>query len=91
MLILVILEFFFLDEKKYAFNDTITSLNAGMLSLLFKFGGYSVSAYFYKPIYDKIHIVSSSIEQQVDLRLTSRTTVLTRGCYAFSLRISCII
>uniref|UniRef100_A0A1I7WQL1 Phage protein n=1 Tax=Heterorhabditis bacteriophora TaxID=37862 RepID=A0A1I7WQL1_HETBA len=36
MLILVVLEFFLLDDRKYAFNDTITSINAGILSLMLK-------------------------------------------------------
>lgn len=36
MLILVVLEYLLLDEKKYAFNDTVTSINAGILSLLMK-------------------------------------------------------
>ncbi|EYC16888.1 hypothetical protein Y032_0032g2549 [Ancylostoma ceylanicum] len=57
MLILVVLEFLLLDEKKYAFNDTVTSINAGILSLLMKIGGRYLSAAFYAPLYERIHIV----------------------------------
>ncbi|KAK6734097.1 hypothetical protein RB195_017708 [Necator americanus] len=56
MLLLVLLEYLFLDEKKYAFNDTVTSINAGILSLLLKIGGRYLSATLYGPLYDHIHI-----------------------------------
>ncbi|ETN74836.1 fatty acid hydroxylase family protein [Necator americanus] len=56
MLLLVVLEYLFLDEKKYAFNDTVTSINAGILSLLLKIGGRYLSATLYGPLYDHIHI-----------------------------------
>ncbi|KAK5981806.1 hypothetical protein GCK32_000331 [Trichostrongylus colubriformis] len=57
MLLLVFLEYMILDEKKYAFNDTVTSINAGILSLLLKVGGRFLSASFYPTVYDRLHIV----------------------------------
>ena len=35
-LLLTVLEFVFSDEKKVAFNDSITNLNASILNLIFK-------------------------------------------------------
>ncbi|XGW11862.1 hypothetical protein V3C99_012937 [Haemonchus contortus] len=57
MLLLVVLEYLLLDEKKYAFNDTVTSINAGILSLLMKVGGRYLSASFYPTVYDRLHII----------------------------------
>ncbi|CAI4227458.1 unnamed protein product [Auanema sp. JU1783] len=57
LLVLVITEFYFLDDRKYAFNDTVTSINAGIFSLLIKFGGRYLSAKLYKDVYDYIHII----------------------------------
>ncbi|VDL74559.1 unnamed protein product [Nippostrongylus brasiliensis] len=57
MLLLVLLEYLVLDEKKYSFNDTVTSINAGVLSLTMKIGGRFLSASCYPYIYEKIHII----------------------------------
>ncbi|WKX95517.1 hypothetical protein Q1695_012180 [Nippostrongylus brasiliensis] len=57
MLLLVLLEYLVLDEKKYSFNDAVTSINAGVLSLTMKIGGRFLSASCYPYIYEKIHII----------------------------------
>ncbi|KAK6043323.1 hypothetical protein COOONC_19172 [Cooperia oncophora] len=54
---LILLELLILDKSKYAFNDTVTSVNAGILYLLLKIGGRDVSALFYQKVYDMLHIV----------------------------------
>ncbi|CAJ0958529.1 unnamed protein product, partial [Mesorhabditis belari] len=57
MLLLVLIEFYFLDDRKYAFNDTITSINAGILSLLMKFGGRYMSAALYPWFFSHFRII----------------------------------
>lgn len=57
MLVMILLEYLLVDEKQYAFNDTVTSINAGMLSLLMKIGGRFLSASLYPVVYEWIHIV----------------------------------
>ncbi|KAK6054909.1 fatty acid hydroxylase family protein, partial [Cooperia oncophora] len=57
MFVLVLLEYLILDEKKYAFNDTVTSINAGILSLLLKVSGRFLSASFYPMVYSRLHII----------------------------------
>ena len=72
MVVLVILEFLIVDRKKYAFNDTITSINSGMFSLLAKYakndfrtkcmvliryGGKTISAFIYSSIYPHVKLL----------------------------------
>ncbi|CAJ0608584.1 unnamed protein product [Cylicocyclus nassatus] len=57
MFFLTVMEYLLLDERKYAFNDTVTSINAGIFSLLMKVGGRFLSAAFYEPLYERIHII----------------------------------
>ncbi|KAK6052783.1 hypothetical protein COOONC_09712 [Cooperia oncophora] len=63
MFALIFVEFLLLDEEKYALNDTITSINCGMLHLLPKWA-YSnwvapdISVFVYPLIYERLHIVN---------------------------------
>ncbi|CAJ0569373.1 unnamed protein product, partial [Mesorhabditis spiculigera] len=57
MLLLVVIEFYFLDERKYAFNDTITSINAGILSFVMKYGGRYMSAALYPWCFSHFRII----------------------------------
>ncbi|KAK6040585.1 hypothetical protein COOONC_21910 [Cooperia oncophora] len=54
---LILLELLLLDKSKYAFNDTVTSVNSGILFLLLKIGGHDISALFYPTVYEWLHVV----------------------------------
>ena len=73
MVVLVILEFLIVDRKKYAFNDTITSINTGIFSLLvkyvkkmifwqkctilFRYGGKTITTFIYSSIYPHVKLL----------------------------------
>ncbi|CAJ0589740.1 unnamed protein product [Cylicocyclus nassatus] len=56
MFVLMILEFL-LDDRNYAFNDTVTSVNTGVLFSLLKVRGRFLSRAFYGSVYERIHII----------------------------------
>ncbi|KAK5977495.1 hypothetical protein GCK32_002201 [Trichostrongylus colubriformis] len=57
MLLFIVLEYLLLDKKKREFNDTITSINAGILYLLLQVGGRFLSVSFYPMVYDRVHVI----------------------------------
>ncbi|CAD6195586.1 unnamed protein product [Caenorhabditis auriculariae] len=57
LIVLVVLEYFLSDDNKFAFNDTVTSINAGILSIMFKFGGKYLSALVYSYFYTHFRVL----------------------------------
>lgn len=58
MILLVLLEFFIGERHNFSLNDTVTSVNAGIMSLLFKIGGKSLAMWLYPFFYQKFNIIN---------------------------------
>ncbi|VDM49388.1 unnamed protein product [Toxocara canis] len=52
-------------EHSFALNDTITSISAGVLSLLFKLGGRVISLALYMYVYNHFRIVDLPVESSL--------------------------